>query len=219
MDFRGLSQIKSDPSPQDKTWTIPNILSMGRVAATPLLCYEIMQQDYMLALGIFTASAITDLVDGWWARKFNQQSVLGSFLDPLADKLMISGTTLFLGVSGVFSYPLVFIILLRDSLLVTGAGLSRFYTLPTHLRSLQHYFSLNHIPSVEVKPSTVSKANTVLQVGLVALGILTPAFHLPVVYMHQLGALTMTTTIWSGLDYLFSIPKTMQSLAKNQPRS
>jgi len=77
-------------------WNIPNILTWARILAIPLLVavfYLPMGLDIgdrnLLTTVIFVAAAITDWVDGWLARKWNQTSSFGAFLDPVADKLMV----------------------------------------------------------------------------------------------------------------------------------
>jgi cardiolipin synthase len=67
-------------------------------------------------------AAATDVLDGWIARKFDQQSDLGSYLDPLADKIMITVSTVSLGVGGLLPLPLVGLILVRDFTLAQGTA-------------------------------------------------------------------------------------------------
>jgi CDP-diacylglycerol--glycerol-3-phosphate 3-phosphatidyltransferase len=74
-------------------WTIPNILTIGRLAAAPLiaLVFVVVERPIAdnIAIALFLIAAITDYVDGWLARKLNQVSELGKMLDPIADKVMI----------------------------------------------------------------------------------------------------------------------------------
>ncbi|KAF7239847.1 Cardiolipin synthase (CMP-forming) [Varanus komodoensis] len=75
----------------ENPWTIPNLLSMARIGLAPVLGYLIVEEDFNIALGVFTLAGITDLLDGFIARNWaNQKSALGSALDPLADKILIS---------------------------------------------------------------------------------------------------------------------------------
>ncbi len=74
-------------------WNIPNILTMARIAAAPLLAlvflvFERPLADW-LAFGLFVGAAVTDFFDGWLARKLNQTSEIGKMLDPIADKVMV----------------------------------------------------------------------------------------------------------------------------------
>ncbi|MCC8023029.1 MAG: CDP-alcohol phosphatidyltransferase family protein, partial [Clostridiales bacterium] len=68
-------------------WTIPNALSLLRIILIPVFTYYFLQDRVLLAVIIIAAAAITDLLDGKIARRFNQVSELGKVLDPVADKL------------------------------------------------------------------------------------------------------------------------------------
>ncbi|XP_030165934.1 cardiolipin synthase (CMP-forming) isoform X2 [Lynx canadensis] len=75
----------------ENPWTIPNMLSMTRIGLAPVLGYLIIEEDFNIALGVFALAGLTDLLDGFIARNWaNQKSALGSALDPLADKILIS---------------------------------------------------------------------------------------------------------------------------------
>ncbi|OBS74206.1 hypothetical protein A6R68_15252 [Neotoma lepida] len=81
----------SAASPYENPWTIPNMLSMTRIGLAPVLGYLILEEDFNVALGVFALAGLTDLLDGFIARNWaNQKSALGSALDPLADKVLIS---------------------------------------------------------------------------------------------------------------------------------
>ena len=74
-------------------WTIPNILTIGRLAAAPFiaLVFVIVERPIAdnIAIALFLIAAVTDFLDGWLARRFNQVSELGKMLDPIADKVMV----------------------------------------------------------------------------------------------------------------------------------
>lgn len=73
-------------------WTLPNVLTLARISLTPVIALLPFIQGYwpkVLAFVIFIAAAVSDVVDGWWARKHNQVSELGQLLDPIADKLLL----------------------------------------------------------------------------------------------------------------------------------
>uniref|UniRef100_A0A2K5SF53 cardiolipin synthase (CMP-forming) n=1 Tax=Cebus imitator TaxID=2715852 RepID=A0A2K5SF53_CEBIM len=81
----------SAPSLYENPWTIPNMLSMTRIGLAPVLGYLIIEEDFNIALGVFALAGLTDLLDGFIARNWaSQKSALGSALDPLADKILIS---------------------------------------------------------------------------------------------------------------------------------
>ena len=81
-------------------WTVPNILTYGRVAAVPVVagCLFWPETAWLrwVALGIFIAAGLTDFLDGYLARVWSQQSRLGQMLDPIADKLLVSAVLMML---------------------------------------------------------------------------------------------------------------------------
>jgi len=81
-----------------QVWNVPNVLSMLRLVLSAALFVMIAlgPQFMIAALVLFCITALTDFVDGWWARKFNQCTQLGRILDPFADKILICGTVIFL---------------------------------------------------------------------------------------------------------------------------
>ena len=86
--------------------TLPNLLTLGRIAAIPALLATFYWDTPAMrwtACAIFTAAAVTDFFDGYLARRFNQVSAIGRFLDPIADKLLVAALLLFLAAFGRFS--------------------------------------------------------------------------------------------------------------------
>lgn len=81
-----------------QVWNVPNVLTMLRLVLSCVLFTMIaLGPQYMIAaLVLFVVTALTDFVDGWWARKFNQCTQFGRIMDPFADKILICGTFIFL---------------------------------------------------------------------------------------------------------------------------
>ncbi|WP_336986835.1 CDP-diacylglycerol--glycerol-3-phosphate 3-phosphatidyltransferase [Altererythrobacter aquiaggeris] len=116
-------------------WSLPNILTMSRIVAIPLLVYLLWWPDwqfgYWLAWGLYALMAITDYFDGYLARASGAVSKLGQFLDPIADKLMIAAVILVLTAQGFLRGPYVgdmhviagLIILMRE---IAVSGLREF---------------------------------------------------------------------------------------------
>lgn len=106
--------------------SLPNILTYARLAAVPALAGVMFffDSDFgrWLAFGIFVAAAITDFLDGYIARAWDQQSALGRMLDPIADKLIVGGALLMLVADGTISGWAVFaaLIILSREILVSG---------------------------------------------------------------------------------------------------
>ncbi len=75
---------------REEFWNLPNILTLARIAAIPfvmLLIWRGAPKDCVLAAWAYSLAAATDYVDGWLARRWNQVTLMGRFLDPLADRL------------------------------------------------------------------------------------------------------------------------------------
>ncbi|RWS12042.1 putative cardiolipin synthase (CMP-forming)-like protein, partial [Dinothrombium tinctorium] len=120
-----------------------------------------------MAFALFSVAGITDLLDGYIARNFqNQQSVLGSFLDPFADKLLVATLFATLTYTGNIPVPLTAVILLRDVLLISGAAYLRYKSLPAP-RKISRYFDFKYA-TVQISPTTISKINTAFQLSVVA---------------------------------------------------
>ncbi len=118
-----------------RIFTIPNVLSMIRLAFIPVYFVLLLTGEYGWALVVVAGSAITDWVDGFIARRFHQVSRLGKILDPAADRLFILTTLLGLAGVGIVPWWLVALIVGRDLLLVLlGVVLANFGhgPLPVH---------------------------------------------------------------------------------------
>jgi cardiolipin synthase len=107
-------------------WTLPNFITLLRLAALPFFLYAISQGNFGIALIIFVAAGISDGIDGFLARRFDMRSALGAYLDPIADKLLLMSSYLFLAVPSfpaAVKIPIVLAILVisRDALLLTVA--------------------------------------------------------------------------------------------------
>lgn len=100
---------------------IPNLLSLFRFILIPIILNSIINQDYWIALIFFTLSAITDVADGFIARKFNLISNIGKLLDPLADKItQISIIATLVSVKIIQPWILV-ILIVKELILIVGA--------------------------------------------------------------------------------------------------
>lgn len=167
--------------------TPPNALTVGRMAATPWVGWLLAQNRYGEALPVLFVVGMTDAVDGWLARRFGWQSKIGAYLDPLADKFLVTVVYISFLVSGALPAWLAGLVLARDGLiLVFAAGAYAF----TSVRSFA--------------PSFWGKLSTCLQLllagGTVWQGY-QPGFW-PSWFMWGLLWATALATLWSGLNYL-----------------
>ncbi|KAL1980317.1 hypothetical protein VTN96DRAFT_4375 [Rasamsonia emersonii] len=193
----------------ENIYTVPNILTFSRLAAAPIVGYLLVNNYHVAALSLFAYAGITDLIDGYIARRYNLQTVVGTIIDPAADKLLMTISVVCLALNGSMPVWLAVLILGRDIGLSISAIYYRWISLPPP-KTMARYWDFS-LPSAEVKPTGISKVNTALQLLLVG-----SSMALPVVPDWLSGAwglsdgmiglqyLVAITTIWSGLSYVFS---------------
>ncbi|KAI1092392.1 hypothetical protein F5B19DRAFT_454521 [Rostrohypoxylon terebratum] len=187
----------------ENIYTVPNILTFSRLIAAPFVGYAIVHDAHAWALGLFAYAGVSDLLDGWIARRWKLQTVVGSVVDPMADKMLMTILTVCLAYKGVLPVWLAFIILGRDVGLAISAIYYRWISLPPP-KTFTRYWDFS-LPSAEVKPTTISKYNTFLQLGLMGTTMVTPFVAGDVsAFMSAFQYLVATTTVWSGLSYVFS---------------
>ncbi|MCK9488209.1 MAG: CDP-alcohol phosphatidyltransferase family protein [Xanthomonadales bacterium] len=129
---------------------LPNTITVARILACPLLAWLIIADQARTALWLAVAVGISDVVDGFLARRFNWQSRLGGLLDPIADKLFLVSAMIALGVTGALPAWLIVLVVVRDLVIVGGAF-------------VYHY----RVETLNAAPSVLGKLNTLLQVALV----------------------------------------------------
>ena len=107
--------------PPEQVLNVPNLLTLSRLPLTVVICAAIAYEQWTLAFVAFVVAALTDWLDGWWARRFNQGTAFGRVFDPLTDKVMILGAFVFLIDPVRFDLPawIVAVVLGRE-LIVTG---------------------------------------------------------------------------------------------------
>lgn len=166
--------------------TIPNIITLARCLAVPGIIYALWHDQMVLAFALFLAAGISDGIDGFIARHFNQRSKLGAWLDPLADKLLIVSVFIVFGMTGDFPDWLVIVVVSRDVLIVGAVILASVMNQP-----------------MEADPILVSKANTAAQILLVAAKLLELAFDVSLGWtIPVLTGATAVLTIVSAASYL-----------------
>ncbi|KXN72794.1 hypothetical protein CONCODRAFT_77638 [Conidiobolus coronatus NRRL 28638] len=188
---------------KENLYTIPNALTFARLLSTPILGYWIINNQLTNALALFIVSGITDLLDGYIARKYNMQSYVGSIIDPMADKALMTVMTLSLTYIDLIPLPLAVVIIGRDLGLVISSFYYRWISLPPP-KTFTRYWDFS-LPSVEVKPTQISKINTFLQLGYVGTTLISSWWGItshPLLTSFQF--LVGGTTIASGLSYVFS---------------
>jgi len=172
--------------------TLPNLLTLSRIVAIPLVIVTFYLPSPLgpwAGCVIFSLAAVTDWLDGRLARLWQQQSELGRFLDPIADKLLVAATLFMLGATQRISQPAILpaLVILSREILVSG--------LREHLAGLR----------VRVPVSRLAKWKTAIQmvaIGVLLVGDAGPAF-LPVRGLGEtLLWLAAALTLMTGYDYL-----------------
>lgn len=182
---------------------VPNLMSYGRLLATPFIIWMIAEHNMAIAFFIFVAAGISDALDGFFARRFKLVSEFGKVIDPVADKILLVSTYLGLCLTGYLPLWIGLLVLGRDLLIVTA-----------YLASSQKedWF----LPD----PLRISKLNTTVQITLAAFIMLHEGFpfplpglieHLPTALLYVTGA----TTILSGASYLVRWVSTKGTMDKS----
>ncbi|CCG82140.1 Putative uncharacterized protein [Taphrina deformans PYCC 5710] len=180
---------------------------MTRILATPGVGYLIVTHQHIPAVSLLFAAGLTDLLDGYIARKYNMGSVVGTILDPFADKFLMTTLVVTLSVAGQMPTWLAVVILGRDFGLLLSALYWRWISLPGP-RTFRRYWDFS-LPSAEVHPTQLSKINTGLQLALVGLYTVDPILPTLGLNIHGLfglegfSYLTAGTTIYTGLSYIW----------------
>jgi cardiolipin synthase len=168
---------------------IPNFLSLLRIILVPVIVIFLIQGLYAKALIVFVIAGLTDALDGALARFLNKQTELGSFLDPLADKILLSTSFISLAIFGLIPSWLAVIVISRDFIILLGL-------LILSMMSVTY----------EIKPVFVSKVTTTLQIATVFFALLLKTVTYYIIsydWIVILSWLTASFTIISGLIYIF----------------
>lgn len=189
---------------KENIWTIPNVLCLARIVASPYLGYLIYHEEFNTAFFIMLLAGLTDLLDGLIARNFaSQASKLGSFLDPMADKILISSLCISLTCVNLMPVYLTGLILSRDVALASAGFYIRYKSLPPP-KTLARYFDATHA-TAKLAPTGISKFNTTVQLSAVGIGLMSPVFgFIGHPHLDNLWYFTATTTIASALSYVFT---------------
>lgn len=167
---------------------IPNALTIIRLILIMPFLFFLYHRDYALAFYLYLLAGFSDGLDGWLARHFNWMSPLGSFIDPLADKLLVVSSFIALALIGSLPWWLVILVLLRDITISIGV--------------LAWYWFIQR--ALDFEPSLLSKINTTLQLVLVTLCLFQLAFFsLPSYYVNTLIVLTTITTSITYVNYVW----------------
>ena len=164
-------------------FNLPNLITLARLLCVPLAIWLIIEARYGVAFWVFVAAGISDALDGYIAKRFDQRTPLGALLDPIADKALLAGVYITLGLADQLPHWLVILVVLRDLLIVGGYLLIQGTAAP--------------------QPLFISKVNTLVQISLI--GFVLARLGLGIDEGWLTGLLVdaaAVTTVWSGLSYL-----------------
>jgi len=177
-------------------WTVPNQITLLRLGILPFFLILIAYEHYRYALLILVLAGCSDAIDGLLARKLNQKSAIGAYLDPIADKLLLSSSFVILAMEKQIAWWLTIMVLSRDILILTVAAvillISGYRPFP---------------------PSVLGKATTLFQIILVFVVVLTAAYpnaEFAFVKGVLIYLVAILTTI-SGFHYCFVIARRLSS--------
>lgn len=91
---------KSEPVLHEDIYNIPNFLTLTRLVAAPFIGYLVLHDAHTWAVGLFAYAGITDMLDGWIARRWDRKTVVGTVIDPMADKALMTILTVCLAAKG-----------------------------------------------------------------------------------------------------------------------
>jgi cardiolipin synthase len=180
--------------------TAPNLLTLLRICLAPFLVASILDQHYGLSFGLFLVAGLTDALDGTLARVLKQRTMLGQYLDPVADKVLLSTLFLVLMHQGLIPMQVTVMVFGRDvGILLVAAIL---------------YAAVGRR---EFVPTIFGKANTAAQLAAVAAVLLHQLTQAQWVSEFRAGALgaTMALTVVSGLHYAWLASRRVNAPASN----
>lgn len=166
--------------------TVPNLITLARILLTPLFIILLIQGQYRKGLIIFLLAGLSDLADGLVARVWQQKSPLGAYLDPLADKLLMSSSFVTLSISHVIPPWLTVVVISRDVTIALGVALFRLADLP-----------------LVISPTLLGKWTTTLQIATILLALVGKIWTLPPLLFTALFWLTGLLTALSGVHYVY----------------
>ncbi len=184
--------------------TVPNLLTLVRLAFLPVILWVMWKGEFGWALALFVAAGVSDGLDGILARWLDQKSLVGMYLDPIADKLLLSSAFLVLAITGHVSWVVAGIVLGRDAAFLVAVGV---LLLATNLR--------------EFPPSFLGKTNTVVQLAAVFLVMLEAVYARDWLRFLR-GAslvLVLAMVVLSTIQYAYLTAKKLSAAGGSRGRS
>jgi cardiolipin synthase len=175
--------------------SVPNQLTLIRMLLVPFILISMIYEQHDVALYLVLAAALTDGFDGIVARRFNQQTRLGAYLDPIADKIFLTSTFFVQSLTGRIPWWLTILVLSRDAIILLTALVT---ALATQIR--------------DFPPNMLGKVNTFFQVSTVFVVLVNNAFPQPWTGPIVTGLFwtTAATTLLSAVQYAVNYSRRLQ---------
>jgi len=172
--------------------TVPNQLTFLRLGFLPFFIISIHYRRYDYALAVLIAAALTDALDGLLARTLNQKTALGAYLDPIADKLLLSSSFVVLAMNRQISWWLATMVISRDILILVTAAVI-----------------LVVVGYRPFPPSVYGKITTALQIMLVFVVVLYAVTQWPWLHQFRNGLVWLIAplTVFTGFHYCFTVAR------------
>lgn len=173
---------------RDAIWTVPNILTILRILMTPVFVMAYNSENFNLAWILFLIAGLTDALDGFLARIWNQRTQLGAMLDPLADKALLVTSFICLSTKGWIPAWLTILVVSRDVIIVGGLSVLNFWGVDVRRR---------------IKPIWISKFTTAAQIFLVLFVMIQRTFDFDYsMILSGVVWITAAATMLSGIAYV-----------------
>lgn len=186
--WTGIDQgIRKGDAVGKRKMNIPNLLTLLRIILVPVIVIFLIQGAFLKALLVFTVAALTDALDGFLARILHQQTLLGAYLDPIADKGLLASSFVTLSILHIIPGWLAVIVISRDFIILLGISILSIMSI-----------------DVRIRPALVSKITTALQLLTVLMALSSRCLPggLNESRLLILFWLTAFFTVISGLNYM-----------------
>jgi len=191
-------RIRASVEEKLRPLTLPNFLTLLRIAIVPFFVLAVFAHEFKLAVWIFVISGFTDVLDGWIARTFDLQSRIGALLDPLADKVLLTAAYISLAVphgqAVVIPLWLAILTLFRDFVIMLMAFV---------------FYMFEGVKSFP--PNRAGKLTTVMHVMTVSVVLLANVLPVPNLVLQTCFYVSFVMVIASGFSYIYSSSRAIEA--------
>ncbi len=189
---------------KNQFWTAPNQLTLLRLIFIPFVITNVLDDNWHWALGLLVLAGLSDALDGWLARVLDQRTLLGQYLDPIADKLLLSSLFLVLAIAHKIPWKYTVLVLSRD-VCILATCMALYATVGFR----------------DFRPSIFGKINTVCQIAAVFFVVLSQVLNATAVVMLKTFFLyaTFAFTLFSGVHYILITGQRLREYNQRLPAS